>query len=135
MVLHLANNPLAANYDLSPLKWMRCAAAPLGKSLIRKVKQKLGDDVHITQGYGQSISAIASYRFLAYRTANPSRFKGLTEVSCLCAASTVADATSNPGSVGRLYPCLQAQIVDEDLRPAKVGEPGELCIKGPTVMK
>ncbi|KAJ9125189.1 hypothetical protein QFC22_000143 [Naganishia vaughanmartiniae] len=47
----------------------------------------------------------------------------------------VADAISNPGSVGRLYPCLQAQVVDEDLKPAKVGEPGELCLKGPTVMK
>ncbi|KAJ9127974.1 hypothetical protein QFC24_000260 [Naganishia onofrii] len=111
MVLHLASNPLADKYDLSALKWMRCAAAPLGKGLIRRVKNKLGDDVHITQGYG------------------------LTEVSCLCAAQTVADAISNPGSVGRLYPCLQAQVVDEDLLPAKVGEPGELCIKGPTVMK
>ncbi|KAJ9108837.1 hypothetical protein QFC21_000157 [Naganishia friedmannii] len=111
MVLHLASNPLAANYDLSALKWMRCAAAPLGKGLIRKVKSRLGDDVHITQGYG------------------------LTEVTCLCAAQTVADAISSPGSVGRLYPCLQAQVVDEDLRPAKVGESGELCIKGPTIMK
>ncbi|KAJ9093122.1 hypothetical protein QFC19_008465 [Naganishia cerealis] len=110
MVLHLANNPLAANYDLSSLKWMRSAAAPLGQGLIRKVKSKLGDDVHITQGYG------------------------LTEVTCLCTAQTVADALSNPGSVGRLYPCLQAKIVDEHLMPAKVGEPGELCIKGPTVM-
>ncbi|KAJ9118425.1 hypothetical protein QFC24_006255 [Naganishia onofrii] len=92
----IPGNPLADKYDLSALKWMWRAAAPLGKGLIRRVKNKLGDDVHFTQGY---------------------------------------DAISNPGSVGRLYPCLQAQVVDEDLLPAKVGEPGELCIKGPTVMK
>lgn len=56
-------------------------------------------------------------------------------MTCLCTAQTVDDALSNPGSVGRLYPCLQAKVVDEDFQPAKIGEPGELCIKGATVMK
>ncbi|KAJ9115688.1 hypothetical protein QFC20_001015 [Naganishia adeliensis] len=111
MILHLANNSLADKYDLKKLKWMRCAAAPLGRGLIKKVKSRLGDDVHITQGYG------------------------LTEVTCLCTAQTIEDAISNPGSVGRLYPCLEAKIVDEDFQPAKIGEPGELCIRGATVMK
>jgi acyl-coenzyme A synthetase/AMP-(fatty) acid ligase len=53
MILHLANNPLADKFDLSTLKWMRCAAAPLGRGLIKKVKSRLGDDVSITQGYGE----------------------------------------------------------------------------------
>lgn len=60
---------------------------------------------------------------------------GLTEVTCLCTAQTIEDAISNPGSVGRLYPCLEAKIVDEDFQPAKNGEPGEFCIRGATVMK
>ena len=60
---------------------------------------------------------------------------GLTEVTCLCTAQTIEDAISNPGSVGRLYPCLQAKVVDEEFQPAKIGEPGELCIQGATVMK
>ncbi|GHJ85798.1 hypothetical protein NliqN6_2200 [Naganishia liquefaciens] len=111
MILHLAHNPAAGKSDLSTLKWMRCAAAPLGRGLIQKVKSRFGEDVHITQGYG------------------------LTEVTCLCTAQTIEDATSNPGSVGRLYPCLQAKVVNEDFQPAKIGEPGELCIKGATVMK
>lgn len=53
MILHLANNPLADKFDLSTLKWMRCAAAPLGRGLIKKVKSRLGEDVSITQGYGE----------------------------------------------------------------------------------
>lgn len=56
-------------------------------------------------------------------------------MTCLCTAQTIEDAISNPGSVGRLYPCLEAKIVDEDFQPAKIGEPGELCIRGATVMK
>lgn len=60
MILHLANNPSAEKFDLSALKWMRCAAAPLGRGLIKKVKSRLGDDVHITQGYGKrSIDSLA----------------------------------------------------------------------------
>lgn len=131
MILHLANNSLADKYDLTKLKWMRCAAAPLGRGLIKKVKSRLGDDVHITQGYGKQFSILTPTRLPADLSDAP----GLTEVTCLCTAQTIEDAISNPGSVGRLYPCLEAKIVDEDFQPAKIGEPGELCIRGATVMK
>ena len=39
------------------------------------------------------------------------------------------------GSVGPLLPNLEARIVVDGKRDAMVGEPGELWVKGPTVMK
>ena len=39
------------------------------------------------------------------------------------------------GSVGLLFPNLEARLVNDDVDEAKEGEPGELWVRGPTVMK
>jgi len=42
---------------------------------------------------------------------------------------------SKAGSVGVLLPNLEARLVGDDGVDAKPGEPGELWLRGPTVMK
>jgi acyl-coenzyme A synthetase/AMP-(fatty) acid ligase len=52
VVLLLAKNPLIENYDLSSLRMMHSAAAPLTEDLIRSVHDRL--KVGIVQSYGMS---------------------------------------------------------------------------------
>ncbi|KAJ7099936.1 AMP binding protein [Mycena belliarum] len=115
----LARHPAAEKYDLSTLRYMCSGAAPLGKDLVRQVKQRLlkkrtpGDDLVIVQGYG------------------------LTETSPTTHILAPADCDRKMGSIGPLLPNLEARLVDDDDGnvDAEEGKPGELWVRGPTVMK
>ncbi|KAJ7039081.1 AMP binding protein [Mycena alexandri] len=115
----LARHPAVDKYDLSSLRILFSGAAPLGQALAKAVKQRLmanrggRGDVGITQGYG------------------------LTETSPTTHLLQVADADRKMGSIGILLPNLEARLVDDDEGKvdAAAGEPGELWIRGKTVMK
>lgn len=48
----------------------------------------------------------------------------------------VGDSLRKVGSIGVLLPNLEARLVlEDDITDAKEGEPGELWIRGPSVMK
>ncbi|KAJ9115598.1 hypothetical protein QFC20_000923 [Naganishia adeliensis] len=110
IILHLANNPIAEKYDLSSLSNVMSGAAPLGAGLTKKVKQRF-PKVNVSQGYG------------------------LTETTAPCHSQNVEDGKVFFGSCGKLLPNLQVRLVDIDLQDVKKGTPGEICIRGPTVMK
>ncbi|GHJ85695.1 hypothetical protein NliqN6_2097 [Naganishia liquefaciens] len=110
IILHLANNPLAQKFDLSSLRNIMSGAAPLGAGLTKKVKQRF-PKISVSQGYG------------------------LTETTAPCHAQNVEDAERHLGSCGKLLPNLQVRLVDIDLKDVKKGTPGEICIRGPTIMK
>jgi acyl-CoA synthetase (AMP-forming)/AMP-acid ligase II len=105
----LAKHPAVNNYDLSSVRSMFSGAAPLGADLTDAVQQRL--NITIRQGYG------------------------LTEASPVT-HYTEACGESRAGKVGRLVPCTECRIVDvisgQDTAP---GEPGEVLIRGPQVMK
>ncbi|KAJ7188623.1 AMP binding protein [Mycena filopes] len=115
----LARHPAVDKYDLSSIDVLFSGAAPLGHSLVKAVKERLlanrggRGDVGITQGYG------------------------LTETSPTTHLLPVADADRKMGSIGILLPSLEARLVDDDEGKvdAAAGEPGELWIRGKTVMK
>jgi len=117
----LAKHPVVANFDLSPLRELFCAAAPLGEELARQCQQRLGclgsgqDAVPIRQGYG------------------------MTEMSP--AATITRIGTDKPHSVGALLPNMEMKIVDVETKqplPLKdeTGKPsvGEFWFKGPNIM-
>ncbi|KAJ7470763.1 AMP binding protein [Mycena latifolia] len=102
------------------------AAAPLGGALAAAAEQKLqsvGARVVIGQGFG------------------------LTETSSTTHAVLPQDALAKAGSVGLLLPNLEARLVnepdsdepqlqeEEDGWDAAPGSPGELWLRGPTIMK
>ncbi len=110
IVLALAKDPLVDEFDLSSLKFMLSGAAPLSAELEVACRQRLG--CRMEQGYG------------------------LTETSPTTHSVPDELAGQMPGSIGPPVPNTECRIVDvvtgED---APAGQPGELCIRGPQVMK
>ncbi len=109
VMLALAKHPAVDGHDLSHLKIIICAAAPLDGDLQTAVATRLGCEV------GQ-----------AY---------GMTELSPGTHLHTDG-AVEPPACVGQLFPSTEARLVSlETGEDAEPGAPGELWIRGPQVMK
>jgi acyl-CoA synthetase (AMP-forming)/AMP-acid ligase II len=110
VVLALAKDPRVDEFDVSSLRFMLSGAAPLSAELEVACGKRLG--CRMQQGYG------------------------LTETSPTTHSVPDDLAGQMPGSIGPPVPNTECRIVDvatgED---APAGEPGELCIRGPQVMK
>jgi acyl-CoA synthetase (AMP-forming)/AMP-acid ligase II len=110
IVLALAKDPLVDRFDLSSLEFMNSGAAPLSAELEAACRTRLG--CRMTQGYG------------------------LTETSPVTHGCPDHLAGQMPGTIGPAIPNTECRIVDvatgED---TPHGEPGELLIRGPQVMK
>lgn len=59
---------------------------------------------------------------------------GLTETAPLVSFNPLSDA-ARPGSIGIPVPGTDVLLVDADGKPVAEGEPGELIVKGPQVMR
>ncbi|KAG7449634.1 AMP binding protein [Guyanagaster necrorhizus] len=108
-----ARHAAVEQYDLTSLKVLISGAAPLGAALTKQVNDRLharNTNCAIVQGYG------------------------LTETSPMTHLLPPQDAERKMGSIGVLLPNLEARLVNEDVDAAE-GQPGELWIRGPTVMK
>jgi acyl-CoA synthetase (AMP-forming)/AMP-acid ligase II len=110
IMLALAKHPMVDEFDLSHLQFVLSGAAPLGPELERACAERLRCTVQ--QGYG------------------------MTEASPVTHMVPDDLAGRHPGSVGVTVPSTECRIVepgtDEDVEP---GEPGEVLIRGPQVMK
>eukprot|EP00939_MAST-03C_sp_MAST-3C-sp1_P004657 g4657.t1 len=110
IILGLAKHPVVDKYDISSLKSIMCAAAPLGSDIERAAAERLG--CNVKQGWGMS------------------------ELSPL--GTLVPDDGLKPGS-GSIGPCVsntEAKIVDVQTREfVEPGESGELLVRGPQVMR
>jgi acyl-CoA synthetase (AMP-forming)/AMP-acid ligase II len=109
MILGLATAAAVDDYDLSSLRLLTSAAAPLGADLARACAQRLG--CRVKQAYG------------------------MTEVS---GGTHIApdDGPDRPDSIGPALPGVECRIVDPgtgaDLRP---GQPGELLVRTAGAMR
>ena len=109
IVLGLVTADVVGDYDLSALRLITSAAAPLGADLARTCARRLG--CRVKQAYG------------------------MTEVSggTHFAPDTGPD---RPDSIGHALPGVECRVVDPatgaDLRP---GEPGELLVRTPGAMR
>jgi acyl-CoA synthetase (AMP-forming)/AMP-acid ligase II len=108
IVLALAKHPAVEAYDLSSLRVIFSGAAPLGAELSRACSERLG--CHIVQGYGMTEASPATH------VSTPERNK--------------------PGSVGPCMPNTECKVVSvETGEELGAGERGEICVRGPQVMK
>jgi acyl-CoA synthetase (AMP-forming)/AMP-acid ligase II len=108
VVLALSKQPAVDNYDLSSLRMIFSGAAPLGAELARECSERLGCDV--VQGYGMTETSPVTH------ICTPERNK--------------------PGSVGLCAPNTECKLVSvETGEELSAGERGEICIRGPQVMK
>ncbi|HUA46670.1 MAG TPA: 4-coumarate--CoA ligase family protein [Solirubrobacteraceae bacterium] len=110
IVLAMAKHPLVDEYDVSSLEFMNSGAAPLSAELEVACGARLG--CRMQQGYG------------------------LTETSPVTHWVNDNLAGQMPGAIGPAVPNTECRVVDvatdEEVAP---GEPGELLIRGPQVMK
>jgi acyl-CoA synthetase (AMP-forming)/AMP-acid ligase II len=110
IVLALAKQPLVDEFDVSSLKFILSGAAPLSAELEVACGERLG--CRMLQGYG------------------------LTETSPTTHSVPDDFAGQMPGSIGPPVPNTECRIVDvATCEDAPDGEPGELLIRGPQVMK
>nr|WBO78702.1 4-coumarate--CoA ligase family protein [Streptomyces sp. SBE_14.2] len=113
IVLALAKHPAVDNYDLSSLKYLISAAAPLDAELAAACSRRLNLPP-IGQAYGMT------------------ELSPGTHVVPLEAMSEAP-----PGTVGKLIAGTEMRIVslDDPGKDLGVGEAGEILIRGPQVMK
>jgi len=106
ILVGLAKHPAVENFDVSSLKTIISAAAPLGQETEDKVKSRL--DCDVKQAWGMSeLSPLATFN---------------------------SDKDIKSGSVGPLTSSTLGKIIDENGMSLGPNQPGELVIKGPQVM-
>ena len=108
MFLFMSQQPQFAGTDLSSVKNLICGAAPVPESLIELYGAR---GVDFCQGYG------------------------LTETAPFSAFLTPEWAVSKLGSAGQPPLYSDTRIVNEDNEPLGPGERGEICLRGPNIMK
>jgi long-chain acyl-CoA synthetase len=110
MYIAILNHPRAREYDISSIKVCSSGSAPMPVEALKRFEELTGGK--ISEGYGLTEASPVTH-------ANP--FSGQRKI----------------GSIGLPRPDTDAKIVDletgeKDLPP---GQDGELCIRGPQVMK
>ncbi|KUO20393.1 4-coumarate--CoA ligase family protein [Streptomyces dysideae] len=113
IVLALAKHPLVAQYDLSSLKYITSAAAPLDAKLAAACSERLGLPP-VGQAYGMT---------------------ELSPGTHVVPVDAMHDAPA--GTVGKLIAGTEMRIVslDDPDKDLGVGEAGEILIRGPQIMK
>ncbi len=104
----LLHTPAFADVDCSGLKVCWAGGAAVQEAVSNKWKERTG--IHIKEGYG------------------------LSETSPLVSINLPSFDGFN-GTVGVIMPSTEVSIRDDDGTEQPVGEAGEICIKGPQVMK
>ncbi len=110
IMLALAKQPIVDNYDLSHLRVIVTAAAPLGKEIQETCEQRLR--CLVVQAWG------------------------LTETSPGATLHPLDPSNARVGSVGVCMPNTECKVVDISTG-AELGprQEGEICVRGPQVMK
>ncbi len=110
MYIAIINHPQMHKYDLRSLKACNSGAAPLPVEVQQRFQALTG--ARLVEGYGLSEASPVTH-------ANP------------------AFGEDRIGTIGLPYPDTEVKIVDAITgeKVLGVGEPGELCIRGPQVMK
>lgn len=110
LFISLLNNPEAVNAGLNHVHRFNSGSAPLPVEVIERFEAMSG--ASLLEGYG------------------------MTETAAI-ATSTAALAKRKPGSIGLPMPSTECRIVDleDGDKEVPVGDEGELCIRGPQIMK
>ena len=110
LVIATIMSPLSQKYSLKSVRSATCGAAPLGKGPQKRFQQLMGDDAPFAQGYG------------------------MTEATCVV-TKVAWPENDTTGSIGRLLPNLDVKLVDDEgVEIHDLSRPGELLIRGPTVI-
>ncbi|KAG0293877.1 putative fatty-acid--CoA ligase FadD10 [Linnemannia gamsii] len=108
-ILMLVKAPIVDQYDISSVRFVMSGAAPCSADLSRALMKKF-PFLQFRQGYGMSEMSPASHVGLYH--------------------------TPIHGSIGRVMPNQEVRLVDPETgKDVTPGEPGEIWVRGPNVMK
>nr|AIS92506.1 4-coumarate:CoA ligase 2 [Epimedium sagittatum] len=114
LVLALAKNPMVEKFDLSSIRIVLSGAAPLGKELENALKSRVPQAI-FGQGYGMT-------------EAGP--------VLSMCSGFAKQPFPTKSGSCGTVVRNAELKIIDPETGLSlKHNLPGEICIRGPQIMK
>jgi long-chain acyl-CoA synthetase len=108
MYIQLLNHPRAPHYNVRSWKRLQSGAAPLSDEVSKAFRDKFG--VYLYEGYG------------------------LTEASPVVSCQS-PHLPFKPGSVGPPLEGVEVRICDDFERDLPSGSPGEITVRGPSVMK
>ena len=111
MVWRVCEYPGRHDYDTASVTSVAFGGSPSAEELQRKVLETFPNVASTANAYG------------------------LTETSSVATVISGEDAKRKPWSVGPPVPTVELQIVDANGRPAGPGETGEVCVRGPILMK
>ncbi len=106
----LLNTPAFKNHSFNDLRLLCYGAAPMPYELVKQVKEAL-PNVNVQNLYGQTENSPAATSLLD------------------------ADALTKIGSVGKPLAQTEVRVVDSLGETVPAGEVGEICVRGPQVMK
>ncbi|MEP9393039.1 long-chain fatty acid--CoA ligase [Gordonia sp. VNK1] len=108
MYLFMSQVPQFETADLSSLRYLVCGGAPVPEPLMRRYAER---GLAFAQGYG------------------------LTETAPLALVMSVDESAAKIGAAGnKVLPLSDVRLVDATNSPVPVGQPGEICVRGPQVM-
>jgi len=110
MVWQVIESPDFKKRDTSSILGVGYGGAPAAPELVKRIKE-------------------------VFPVSLPSNGYGLTETSAISAMNVAEDYQRKPDSVGAPVPICDVKIVDSNGVALATGEVGELCIKGPNVVR
>lgn len=110
MPLQVLESPIFPDHDTSSIRTILFGGAPPAPELAARVKT-------------------------AFPNSNASNGYGLTETSALSTVNVAEDYIVRPESVGQAAPICKIKILASDGRECPAGDIGEICVKGPQVIK
>jgi steroid-24-oyl-CoA synthetase len=111
MVWRVCEHPARHEYDTSSVTTVAFGGSPSADELQRKVAETFPNVRSTSNAYG------------------------LTETSSVATVISGADAKRKPHSVGPPVPTVELRVMDAAGEVLAVGETGEVCVRGPILMK
>lgn len=137
VIIAMAKQSVVKRYDLSSLKQILSGAAPLGKDVMEECSKVL-PQTKITQVLNCSFSTppFCTFIWLLQEILYGVQGYGMTETCGVISMENLGVESRLSGSTGFLVSGIEAQILStETQKRLPPGETGEICVRGPNMMK
>ena len=113
MLYFLLDSPRSASADMSSMETLFYGASPMSPARLREGIEKWGPIFYQFFGQSEAPMVLANMKKGEHDLGKPERLS----------------------SCGRPAPWIHLALLDDDKQPVAAGEPGEICVRGPLVMK
>ena len=113
MLYFLLDSPLADTADMSSIETLFYGASPMSPVRLREGIEKWGQIFYQFFGQSEAPMVLTNMKKAEHDLSKPERL----------------------GSCGRPSPWVHLELMDQDNNPVPKGEPGEICVRAPLVMK